>query len=78
MKYVIAIHGKVHSVDKRVERVEHQLASGSDISSSSSEEGVRPKLPCTTVQELEELENLLASKPAAFRDLVRRKDMYEM
>lgn len=71
MKYVIAIHGKVHSLDRDFKEMRQQRAESDSCSSQSQDEVVRTKLPCKTLEEVEQLDNLLSSKPEAFRELVR-------
>ena len=78
MKYVIAIHGKVHSLDRdfkemRQQRAETELQQQqSDWGRSSEDEAALQDLI-----EGEQLDNL-SSKPEAFRERVREQEYCDL
>ena len=74
LKYVVAIHRKVHELSRDMVDIKGDLRgrsmSPASSQSSSSEVNTRSKIPCNTKQQLQELENMLESNPAAYAELV--------
>ena len=74
LKYVVAIHRKVHDLSRDMGDIKGDLRgrsmSPASSQSSSSEVNTRSKIPCKTKQQLQELENMLESNPAAYAELV--------